>query len=277
MKSANELSFQWNLLSLNFFDLWKPYPDCSFTAMDFDLDAKRALQDFSSLHQCLKPTIWQAIWNSSPYEKEKEIIDYALDLGLRCPNGATIQCMTGLIHLVNMKSLSPGELYVHQRKIPMSFRSTRIALEKQIGMTKDLIKFLDPEIVDGSPCQIPLHEWANYMSKIPLRLTHHKVHSRNEIQRPDSNIFEVLARLNAQCSGFLSIPKVPAMPEVAPPHRPKIPALCDVEPQKKDGNSLDIDDQEPKHSNDVATCLNIFFATNDYFSIFFKLWLFFFI
>ena len=68
--------------------------------MDFDLDAKRALQDFSSLHQCLKPTIWQAIWNSSPYEKEKEIIDYALDLGLRCPNGATIQCMTGLIHFL---------------------------------------------------------------------------------------------------------------------------------------------------------------------------------
>ena len=117
----------------------------------------------------MKPTIWQAIWNSWPYEKEKEIIDYALDLGLRCLNGATIQCMTGLIHLVNMKSLSPGELYVYQRKISMSFRSTRIALEKQIGMTKDLIKFLDPEIVDGSPCQIPLRELANYMFKTTFK------------------------------------------------------------------------------------------------------------
>ena len=68
------------------------------------MDAKRALQDFSSLHQCLKPQIWQTIWNSSPHEKEKEIIDYALELGLRCPNGATIQCMTGLIHWANIKS-----------------------------------------------------------------------------------------------------------------------------------------------------------------------------
>ena len=75
--------------------------------------------------------------------------------------------MTGLIHLVNSKSLSPGEFYVYQRKISMSFqfRSTRNALEKQIGMTKDLIKFLDSEIVYGSPCQIPLHELANYMFK----------------------------------------------------------------------------------------------------------------
>ena len=43
-------------------------------------------------------------------------MDYALHLGLRCPNGATIQRMTGLIHVVDMKSLRPGELYVHQRK-----------------------------------------------------------------------------------------------------------------------------------------------------------------
>ena len=83
-------------------------------------------------------------------------MDYALDLGLRYPNGATIQCMTGLIHFVDMKSLRPGELYVHQRKISISFRAHRVALEKQIGMTKDLIKFLDPETVEqGVPCQVP--------------------------------------------------------------------------------------------------------------------------
>ena len=85
-------------------------------------------------------------------------MDYAWDLGLRCPNGATIQRMTGLIHLVDMKSLRPGELYVHQRNMSISFRAHRVALEKQIGMTKDLIKFLDPDTAEhGVPCQVPPH------------------------------------------------------------------------------------------------------------------------
>ena len=66
--------------------------------MDPDLDAKRALQDFSSLHQCLTNGLWQTIWNLQQHQKEEELLNYAFDLGLRCPNGGTIQCMTALIH-----------------------------------------------------------------------------------------------------------------------------------------------------------------------------------
>ena len=155
--------------------------------------------------------------------------------------------------------MTPAELYVQQKRISIAFRSQRIALEKLIGMTKDLIKFLDPDSVeDGSPCQISLHEWSNYMSKIPLRLTNHKVQQRNDIQRMDTNVLEVLARLNAQCSA--SFFKEPAMLGVAPPNRPNqqtstLPALCDVDPPKR--NDIhpipEIHEQEPHHCNDLAT------------------------
>ena len=89
---------------------------CRFTTTDPDLDAKRALQDFSLLHQCLTNELWQTIWNLQHYQKEEGVLNYAFDLGLRCPSGSTIQCMTALIHLVDMKSLSAGELYIRQRK-----------------------------------------------------------------------------------------------------------------------------------------------------------------
>ena len=52
--------------------------------MDPDLDAKRALQDFSSLHQCLTNELWQTIWNLEHYQKEEGVLNYAFDLELFC-------------------------------------------------------------------------------------------------------------------------------------------------------------------------------------------------
>lgn len=67
-------------------------------------------------------------------------------------------CYYSMHDWIDSFSLRPGELYVHQRKISTSFRAHRVALEKQIGMTKDLIKFLDPDTVEhGVPCQVPPH------------------------------------------------------------------------------------------------------------------------
>ena len=112
--------------------------------MDPDFDAKRALQDFSLLHQCLTSELWQTLWNSQHHQKEEGLLNYAFDLGLGCPSGSTIQCMTALIHLVDMQSLSAGELYIRQRKVSNAFRALRIGLEKQMGMTKDVIRTLNP-------------------------------------------------------------------------------------------------------------------------------------
>ena len=113
--------------------------------------------------------------------------------------------MTALIHLVDMKSLSAGDLYIRQRKVSNAFRALRIGLEKQMGRTKDVIRTLDPsDIAVGIPCQVPNHEWAAYIEKIPLRQTHHKVQVQNvHCQNDGTNFFEFLARMNAAYNGMM--------------------------------------------------------------------------
>ena len=189
------VKFQLHLFVSKYADCLTFFYHCRFTTMDPDLDAKRALQDFSLLHQCLTNELWQTIWNLQHHQKEEGVLNYAFDLGLRCPSGSTIQCMTALIHLVDMKSLSAGELYIRQRKVSNAFRALRIGLEKQMGMTKDVIRTLDPsDIAVGIPCQVPNHEWAAYIEKIPLRQTHHKVQVQNvHCQKDGINFFEFLA------------------------------------------------------------------------------------
>ena len=218
--------------------------------MDPDLDAKRALQDFSSLHQCLTNELWQTIWNLQQHQKEEELLNYAFDLGLRCPNGGTIQCMTALIHLVDMKSLSAGELYIRQRKVSNAFRALRIGLEKQLGMTKNVIRTLNPSDIDaGIPCQVPANEWGVYIEKIPLRLTHHKVQVQNAHCLPkETNFFEVLACLNASFNGRMTNPfenknAIPNLEILKPP------ALCEHATEKDANASIPaILDQDPKNS-----------------------------
>ena len=218
--------------------------------MDPDFDAKRALQDFSLLHQCLTSELWQTLWNSQHHQKEEGLLNYAFDLGLRCPSGSTIQCMTALIHLVDMQSLSAGELYIRQRKVSNAFRALRIGLEKQMGMTKDVIRTLNPsDIAVGIPCQVPNHEWAAYIEKIPLRQTHHKVQVQNaHCQKDGTNFFEFLARMNAAYNGMMmhEPEKKNAVPTL---QILKPPSLCDPAFEKGSSAGLPaILDQDPKIS-----------------------------
>ena len=227
--------------------------------MDPDFDAKRALQDFSLLHQCLTSELWQTLWNSQHHQKEEGLLNYAFDLGLRCPSGSTIQCMTALIHLVDMQSLSAGELYIRQRKVSNAFRALRIGLEKQMGMTKDVIRTLNPsDIAVGIPCQVPNHEWAAYIEKIPLRQTHHKVQVQNaHCQKDGTNFFEFLARMNAAYNGMMmhEPEKKNALPTL---QILKPPSLCDPAFEKGSSAGLPaILDQDPKIS-EAAGFENVF-------------------
>ena len=222
---------------------------CRFTTMDPDLDAKRALQDFSLLHQCLTNELWQTIWNLQHYQKEEGVLNYAFDLGLRCPSGSTIQCMTALIHLVDMKSLSAGELYIRQRKVSNAFRALRIGLEKQMGMTKDVIRTLDPsDVANAIPCQVPNNEWAAYIEKNPLRQTHHKVQVQNvHCQKDGINFFEFLARMNASFNGMMHEPEKKNAVSTLQILKP--PSLCDHSLEKDSSAGLPaILDQDQKIS-----------------------------
>ena len=203
----------------------------------------------ASLHQCLTNELWQTIWNLQHYQKEEGLLNYAFDLGLRCPSGSTIQCMTALIHLVDMKSLSAGELYIRQRKVSNAFRALRIGLEKQMGMTKDVIRTLDPsDIAVGIPCQVPNHEWAAYIEKIPLRQTHHKVQVQNvHCQKDGINFFEFLARMNASFNGMMHEPEKKNAVSTLQIMKP--PSLCDHALEKASSAGLPaILDQDPKIS-----------------------------
>ena len=228
-----KLSFQWNLLSLNFFDLWKPTLIVASPPWTLIWMPKGHCRIFSSLHQCLKPTIWQAIWNSSPYEEREgnhwlclgswtsmskwcyySMHDWIDSFGEHeIFESRWTLCSKKNIYVISINKDCIGKNRLEWPKIWSSFWIQKLLMDllaKSHCMNGQII------------CPKFLWDWP--ITRCTLG---------NEIQRPDSNIFEVLARFECSMQWFSFHSKVPAMPEVAPPHRPKIPALCDVEPQKK--------------------------------------------
>ena len=147
---------------------------------------QRPLQDYSKAHEALPQGVWETLLSDLPEcSKREDLFAYMWELGLRCPNCATMACLTALVFFKGGCRKTEMELYNDFRSMSVEYQKLRKRNEKRSGKDEDSYPLvLDVSMAENRvSCMYPLASFLFLQAKIPTRNTRQSVQQSRESMR----------------------------------------------------------------------------------------------